>query len=118
MKKIVVTLLFLLFALPCFAEWHYPEKYDRNTMGNNYPAEMLSHFGKQQLDFYFSLPQEQQTDDQINSWGNYPVENNGPALNSKYAPDSTIYPFRSKAGQARADYYFQKGLQMPRLQSK
>ena len=118
MKKIVVTLLFLLFALPCFAEWHYPEKYDRNTMGNNYPAEMLSYFGKQQLDFYFSLPKEQQTDDQINSWGKYPVENNGPALNSKYAPDSTIYPFRSKAGQARADYYFQKGLQMPRPQSK
>ena len=105
MKKIVVTLIFLLFALPCFAEWHYPEKYDRNTMGNNYPAEMLSHFGKQQLDFYFSLLKEQQTDDKINSWGNYPVENNGPALNSKYAPDSTIYPFRSKAGQARADYY-------------
>ena len=109
MKIIVVTLLFLLFALPCFAEWHYPEKYDRNTMGKNYPAEMLSHFGKQQLDFYFSLPQEQQTDDQINSWGNYPVlsvkKGEPGSFNSKYAPDSTIYPFVPKWQLERAKYY-------------
>lgn len=105
MKKTAIVILLLLFALPCFAEWHYPEKYDKKTMGNNYPAEMLSYFGKNQLDFYFSLPEEQQTDDQINSWGKYPVENKGPALNSKYAPDSTIYPFRPKWQQKIADYY-------------
>ncbi len=116
MKKIVVTLLFLFCGLPSFSGGC------DNWKQEIYPQQLLNLYSREYLNEYCSAPKETQTDQVISRYGEYQfVEvKKGEAgyLNSKYAPDSTIYPFRSKAGQARADYYFQKGLQMPRPQSK
>ena len=90
MKKLLVLLFLFLIGLPSFCE--------------AYPQEMLKDFSKEYLDLYFSLPKEQRNDPAIEQWGKYSVNHNGPALNSKYAPDTTVYPLRTPAQQAFADY--------------
>lgn len=100
MRKIFILSILFLIGLPSFCE--------------PYPKEMLQYFSKEYLDLYFSLPKEQRGDPIINQWGQYPIDNNGPACNSKYAPDTIIYPFVPPEQQAKADYYFELGLQMPK----
>ncbi len=116
MKKIVITLLFLFCGLPSFSGGC------DNWKQGIYPQQLLNLYSREYLNEYCSAPKETQTDQVISRYGEYQFvevkKGDVGYLNSKYAPDSTIYPFRSKAGQARADYYFQKGLQMPRPQSK
>ena len=104
MRKIFILSILFLIGLPSFCE--------------PYPKEMLQDFSKEYLDLYFSLPKEQRGDPAINQWGQYPVirvkKGDKGYLNSKYAPDTIIYPFRTKEQQAQADYYFELGLQMPK----
>ena len=103
MKKIVVTLLFLFFGLPSFSGGC------DNWEQEIYPQQLLNLYSREYLNEYCSAPKETQTDQVISRCGEYQFvevkKGDIGYLNSKYAPDSTIYPFRSKAGQARADYY-------------
>lgn len=103
MKKIVITLLFLFCGLPSFSGGC------DNWKQGIYPQQLLNLYSREYLNEYCSAPKESQCDDNINQYGQYidiSVKKGEPgSFNSKYAPDSTIYPFRSKAGQARADYY-------------
>ena len=104
MKKLLVILI-LFCGLSVLADAHYPAKYNHDKNPGQYPQEMIMAFGKARLDNYFSLPENERNDIEINQWGDYPVDFNGPALNSKYRPETIIYPFRTKEQQARADYY-------------
>ena len=90
MIRVFFVLILFFVGLPSFCE--------------AYPQEMLKDFSKEYLDLYFSLPKEQRNDPAIEQWGKYSVNHNGPALNSKYAPDTTVYPFIPPAQQAFADY--------------
>ena len=112
MIRVFVILILFFVGISATAETHYPEKYNHNKTPGQYPQEMIVVFGKQRLDNYFSLPEGERNDIEINQWGDYPVDFNGPALNSKYRPETIIYPFRTKEQQARADYYFEQGLKM------
>ena len=105
MKRLFAILILFLGGLSAIADSHYPEKYNHDKTPGQYPREMIIAFGKARLDNYFSLPKNERNDIEINQWGDYPVDFNGPALNSKYAPDTIIYPFRTKEQQAIADYY-------------
>ena len=91
MNRVFFVLFLFFVGLPSFCE--------------AYPQEMLKDFSKEYLDLYFSLPKEQRNDPAIEQWGKYSVNHNGPALNSKYAPDTTVYPLRPKWQQAIADYF-------------
>ncbi len=95
MKKLLVLLFLFLIGLPSFCE--------------AYPQEMLKDFSKEYLDLYFSLPKEQRNDPAIEQWGQYKiiyVKKGEPGyLNSKYDPDTTVYPLRPKWQQAIADYF-------------
>lgn len=90
-KKIILTSLILLCSSFAFAE--------------SYPPEMLEHFSKEYLDYYFSLPLNERTDETINNFGQYEISHDGPAFNAVYKPDTVITPFRPKWQQAEADYY-------------
>lgn len=103
MKKIVITLLFLFCGLPSFSGGC------DNWKQGIYPQQLLREYSREYLNEYCSAPKESQCDDIINQYGQYidiSVKEGEPgSFNSKYAPDSTLYPLRSKAGQARADYF-------------
>ncbi|MCR5260744.1 MAG: hypothetical protein K6C94_02785 [Candidatus Gastranaerophilales bacterium] len=111
MRKILI-LLFLFCGLSVLADAHYPAKYNHDKNPGQYPQEMIMAFGKARLDNYFSLPENERNDIEINQWGDYSVDFNGPALNSKYAPDTIISPFVPKWQRDRAAYYFEQGLKM------
>lgn len=117
MKRLFTVLFLLFMGLTSAAQTHYPEKYNHDKTPGQYPQEMIIAFGKNYLDRYFSLPESERNDLQINQWGEYPIDFNGPALNSKYRPETIIYPFRPKSHQAIADYYFEEGLKMPKPKS-
>lgn len=95
MRKFLFLLFVLFIGLPSFCE--------------AYPQEMLKDFSKEYLDLYFSLPKEQRNDPAIELWGQYQriyVKKGEPGyLNSKYRPETIIYPFIPKWKQAIADYY-------------
>ena len=103
MKKIVVTLLFLFFGLPSFSGGC------DNWKQGIYPQQLLREYSREYLNEYCSAPKESQCDDNINQYGQYTdisVKKGGIGyLNSKYAPDSTIYPFVPKWQLERAKYY-------------
>ncbi len=103
MKKFLVTLLFLFCGLPSFCGGC-----DNWTQGI-YPEQLLKEYSREYLNEYCSAPKNSQCDDIINQYGQYTdisvKKGDIGYLNSKYAPDSTIYPFRPKWQQKIADYY-------------
>jgi len=110
-KKIFLILSVLLFCPLCFAGQASNVtispvmiQQQNNSAPSKYSPDMVKYFGKEYLDFYFSLPPEQRTDDAINSWGKY-ERNEISCFNSQYKPTSTIYPLVPKWQQDLADYY-------------
>ena len=103
MKKIVVTLLFLFFGLPSLSGGC--DKWKQGI----YPQQLLREYSREYLNEYCSAPKESQCDDNINQYGQYTdisvKKGDIGYLNSKYAPDSTIYPFVPKWQLERAKYY-------------
>ena len=98
MKKLFVALILFFLGLPSFcgcSDWK----------NGNFPKELLKHYSQEYLTEYCSRPSENQNSMIINQFGQYTFEQNGPALNSKYRPETIIYPFRTKEQQALADYY-------------
>lgn len=122
-KKIILICLVLI----CSQTFCYSET-PKNTVitpvvsNNNssaplkYPKELLSRYDENFLDYYFSLPENQRTIDEINSFGNYEY-NNISCFNSVYKPDTVIYPFVPKWQEKEAEYYFNEGLKMPKPKS-
>lgn len=103
MKKFVITLLFLFCGLPSFSGGC------DNWKQGIYPEFLLQKYSREYLNEYCSSPKETQTDQVISRYGEYQIiqvkKGEPGSFNSKYAPDSTLYPLRPKWHQKIADYF-------------
>ena len=106
MIRVFVILILFFVGLPSFSGGC------DNWQKGIFPDQLLKEYSREYLTEYCSRPTENQNSMIINQFGQYTFEQNGPVLNSKYRPETIIYPFRTKEQQARADYYFEQGLKM------
>ncbi len=101
-RALVILVLFFL-GLPSFCGGC------DNWKQGIYPEQLLKEYSREYLNEYCSASKESQGDFVINQYGQFPdvsVKKGEPgSLNSKYRPETIIYPFRTKEQQALADYY-------------
>lgn len=91
MNKIIIIFVLFMFGLPSYCgceDWK----------NGNYPEQLLKEYSRNYLNEYCSAPKNEQTDDIINQYGQYIDIQVKPGdvgyLNSKYDPDTILFPFR------------------------
>ncbi|MBR6164154.1 hypothetical protein IKQ26_09765 [bacterium] len=120
LKRLVLLLSVLLICPLCFAG--QPVNATISPVQNNnvypkYPQELLINYNKEYLDYYFSLPEESRTNDDLNRFGLYDSKSIS-CFNSQYKPTSTIYPLVPEWQLKQAEYYFNEGLKMEERERK
>ena len=103
MKRLFAILILFLMGSPSFCGGC------DNWQKGIFHDQLLKEYSREYLTEYCSMPKEKQGDYIINQYGEFSdisVKKGEPGyLNSKYAPNTIIYPFIPKEKQAIADYY-------------